>query len=279
MDHQEIDKVSLELARRVAARLRETPDLLSIARSNLERWTRLNANVPSLLRCYTEWGALLACPLDEILLRLCAETEEGQRLRQNSPFAGILSPAEVWQVKREFRRSATAAACAHHPRRHWRDRGVGSRHCRQPGDPGFPTAPGELLASIEADVFTLRDPADSDLIDGSIGEGSPFHQTFGYYAHGVGVETSVLPTGWRGRLVRVENENTGGRAGLCLEVHDLAVSKLVAGREKDLAFVASLLRLGLADAGILEQRLEATPLDPVVRTRCGGRLRALVPKN
>jgi len=45
----------------------------------------------------------------------------------------------------------------------------------------FPQAPDELLVSIEADVFSLRDPADNDLIDGSIGEGSPFHQTFGYY--------------------------------------------------------------------------------------------------
>ena len=32
----------------------------------------------------------------------------------------------------------------------------------------FPQAPDELLVSIEADVFSLRDPADSDLIDGSI---------------------------------------------------------------------------------------------------------------
>src|SRR5579863_3961958 len=36
----------------------------------------------------------------------------------------------------------------------------------------FPQAPDELLVSIEADIFSLRDPADSDLIDGSIGEGS-----------------------------------------------------------------------------------------------------------
>lgn len=38
----------------------------------------------------------------------------------------------------------------------------------------FPDAPAELLISIEADVFTLRDPSDAGLIDGSIGEGSPF---------------------------------------------------------------------------------------------------------
>jgi hypothetical protein len=37
----------------------------------------------------------------------------------------------------------------------------------------FPQAPDELLVSIEADLFSLRAPEDNDLIDGSIGEGSP----------------------------------------------------------------------------------------------------------
>ena len=112
----------------------------------------------------------------------------------------------------------------------------------------FPNPPGELLVSAEADVFSLRDPKDADLIDGSIGEGSPFHQTFGYYAHGIAEETAVLPAGWKNRLISVCNENTGGGTGLCLEVHDLAVSKLVAGREKDLDFVGALLRHGLANS-------------------------------
>ncbi|MCP5519346.1 MAG: hypothetical protein H7A45_19045 [Verrucomicrobiales bacterium] len=125
----------------------------------------------------------------------------------------------------------------------------------------FPQAPEELLASIEADLFSPRDPADSDLIDGTIGEGSPFHQTFGYYAHGVGANTAVLPSGWKNRLVRLENENTGGAAGLCLEIHDLAVSKLVAGREKDLNFLAGLLRHRLVNPESVRQRLAATPLE------------------
>ena len=63
-------------------------------------------------------------------------------------------------------------------------------------------------------MFTFRDPADADLIDGSIGEGSPFHQTFGYYAHGVAEETAVLPGGWwKERLVVLRNANTARRAG------------------------------------------------------------------
>lgn len=87
----------------------------------------------------------------------------------------------------------------------------------------FPNPPEELLVSIEADLFTDRGPQDSDLIDGTIGEGSPFHQTFGYYAHGVGEETAAVPGGWRERLIPIRNENTGGGTALCLEVHDLAV--------------------------------------------------------
>ena len=124
----------------------------------------------------------------------------------------------------------------------------------------FPNAPAELLVSIEADVFTFRDPADADLIDGSIGEGSPFHQTFGYYAHGVAEDTAILPTGWKDRLVPVRNENTGNGCGLCLEAHDLAVAKLAAGREKDSAFVAELLRHKLVGASQLKARLQATAL-------------------
>ena len=124
----------------------------------------------------------------------------------------------------------------------------------------FPDAPADLLASIEADVFTFRSPHDAELIEGSIGEGSPFHQTFGYYAHGVGEETAILPTGWKDRLVAVRNENTGDGCGLCLEVNDLAVAKLVAGRDKDLAFVEGLLRHKLADASVVKSRLRQSPL-------------------
>lgn len=104
----------------------------------------------------------------------------------------------------------------------------------------FPHAPDELLPSIEVDTFSLHDPAESELIGGSIGEGSPSHQTFGHYGRGVGQQTVVLPFGGRDRLVRVHNENTGDGTGLCLEVHDLRVSKLVGGREKDLGSFTSL---------------------------------------
>jgi hypothetical protein len=139
----------------------------------------------------------------------------------------------------------------------------------------FPQAPEELLISIEADVFSLHKPTDNDLIDGSIGEGSPFHQTFGYYAHGVSEETAVLPDGWRERLVTIHNENTGGGTGLCLDIHDLAVSKLVAGREKDLEFLAGVLRHKLAKTQTIRDRLTKTTLSPERMTASLARLQRL----
>jgi hypothetical protein len=63
----------------------------------------------------------------------------------------------------------------------------------------FPNAPADLLVSIEADVFTFRSPDDADLIDGSIGEGSPFHQTFGYSARLPRPPTTPRPRSTRAR--------------------------------------------------------------------------------
>src|SRR5271167_588182 len=88
----------------------------------------------------------------------------------------------------------------------------------------YPDAPAELCVSVEADVYPKNKPERADLINGSIGEGSPFHETYGYYAQGVGETTAILPSGWRDRLVPVKNANTRGATGLCLEAHDLVLS-------------------------------------------------------
>jgi hypothetical protein len=124
----------------------------------------------------------------------------------------------------------------------------------------FPLAPDALLASIEADLYP-RDAIDkSDLIDGAIGELSQFHETFGYYAHGVDDTTAILPAGWQERLVPLHNTNTGGAVGWCLEVHDLASSKLAAARDRDRAFVRVLLQEHMVDPAILDQRVRDLPL-------------------
>ena len=124
----------------------------------------------------------------------------------------------------------------------------------------FPNAHAALLISMEADVYPKNRPERSDLIDGSIGEDSPFHRQFGYYAHGVDASTAVLPRGWEERLILVTDENTRHVRGWCLEVHDLAIGKLVAGRPKDLDFVRELVRQRYVQAGTLTARLKDTSI-------------------
>ena len=109
MKHSQTDQVSLELGRRVAERLRWQPEVVAFARANLARWSRQNASVPSLLRCYAEWQEILSHPVDEICDLLCSESDDAQRLRQNSPFAGVLPPAEVWEVKSRFHHAPATA--------------------------------------------------------------------------------------------------------------------------------------------------------------------------
>jgi hypothetical protein len=123
-----------------------------------------------------------------------------------------------------------------------------------------PDSPPSLLISAEADIFTFRDPKDADLIDGTIGEGSPFHETFGYYAQGVWADTATLPEGWQERLIRICNENTRNVAALCLEPHDLAVSKLVAGRQKDREFIAEMWRHAMLDGRTVLERIALLPV-------------------
>ena len=111
MQHEVHDRISLEMGRRVALRLREQPALLQIARDNLARWLHQNADAPPLVRCYREWETIMDRPLADLCRLLSEDTPEARRLRQNSPFAGVLSPAEVWSIKAALRpRHAKTAA-------------------------------------------------------------------------------------------------------------------------------------------------------------------------
>lgn len=112
--------------------------------------------------------------------------------------------------------------------------------------------------SIEADISALKDKDGSkaDLIDGSIGELSTFQGTFGYYAQGVTPQTAILPKGWEKRLVPFRTPQTHGVTALCLEIHDLWVSKALAGRPKDIEFCRALTKEGLVNPKTLQMRLK-----------------------
>lgn len=131
----------------------------------------------------------------------------------------------------------------------------------------------EAERSIEVDVSSLNDADGSkaDLIDGSIGELSIFQDTFGYYAQGVTPQTATLPDGWRERLIPYLTPGTNGVTALCLEPHDLWISKAVAGRPKDKEFCRALIGRKLVETKVLRQRLETIKsLNSSVRKQVAG---------
>ncbi len=139
----------------------------------------------------------------------------------------------------------------------------------------FPhAAPPRTTLSMEADLIPLDAPDKAELLTGSLGELSPFHDTYGYFGDGVSLQTPTLPDGWESRLIAIDNPNTNGYIGLCLEIHDLLISKYVANREKDREFCAAVVQAGIVEREILLQRLGSTTLDSAVIERIERRIAA-----
>ncbi len=115
-----------------------------------------------------------------------------------------------------------------------------------------PDAPESLLASREVDLYPALNPERADLIDGAIGALSSFDETFGYYADGVSPDTAIMPADW---MSRATLHYIGDVTAICPDIHDLAVSKCAAARDKDADFVRILLEERMIDAQTLEQRI------------------------
>lgn len=140
----------------------------------------------------------------------------------------------------------------------------------------IPQPPAELTMSMEADIYPLNAQDKSDLIDGALGEGSQFHETFGYYAQGVDANTACLPEGWNTRLQRIQNARTNGRVGFCLDVLDLFMAKLKANREKDREFGMALIRFGYVEPDAAIAMVAAMPVDDAEKKAMRARVRRWV---
>ncbi len=97
--HQRIDRRSLALHQAIAAKLRAHPELLAIAHENLDRWSAMPGNSR---RYWDAWREILTRPLPEILDQIQEDSEHMTAMRQCTPFAGVLEPAERWAIYDRF---------------------------------------------------------------------------------------------------------------------------------------------------------------------------------
>lgn len=97
--HADVERFSLRLHEEVAQHIRANPALLDRARANITRWKRQLGQSAS--RDLDIWSSILTGPLEDILSMMVARTEKGDRLRQSSPFCGIISQARRMELFRE----------------------------------------------------------------------------------------------------------------------------------------------------------------------------------
>ncbi len=114
--------------------------------------------------------------------------------------------------------------------------------------------PVAMMLTAEIDLYAdgLADPEPiSDLIDASIGEGSRFHLTFGYYGDGVSPGTAIMPEDWRSRASDYTTTD-GAVTAICPSAADIAVAKLCAWREKDRDWLRAAVDAGIAPLAAIE---------------------------
>ena len=128
-----------------------------------------------------------------------------------------------------------------------------------------PEPPEPMRRSMEADLYPRRAPEKADEIEASLGDGSMFQRTYGYYAHGVGPETAKAPSGWEARLVEIEVPprpgSESGASARCLEANDLVLAKCARGDQRDWDFADAALDAGLADVAVLLDRVDTVPVE------------------
>jgi len=101
LKHRIIEARSLAMHCLVARKIEADRRLLAAAQRNLARWiARYGDGAP---RALDEWREILDRPWPEIAALMTGTDESAVRLRQSSPFAGVLTPAERRRVYEAFR--------------------------------------------------------------------------------------------------------------------------------------------------------------------------------
>src|SRR6266581_95962 len=101
LKHRIIEARSLAMHCLIARKIEADRRLLAAARRNLEKWIARHGDaVP---RALEEWCEILDRPWPEIAALITDADEPAVRLRQSSPFAGVLTPGERRRVYEAFR--------------------------------------------------------------------------------------------------------------------------------------------------------------------------------
>lgn len=102
-DHDRLVARSRALHRAVAEKIRSRPELMAVARQNLDRWIAQEEQHGQVSRGLLDWKRIFEThTTEQILNLLCEQSEEADRLRHATPFAGILTEEEREAIYRHY---------------------------------------------------------------------------------------------------------------------------------------------------------------------------------
>lgn len=100
-DHRILDARSLAMHCKIAQKISKNPELIDIPLRNLERWRHRSGGKPP--RYIDEWQRILEQPWPKVAAMISSCSENATRLRQSSPFAGVLNSKERKLIYEAFR--------------------------------------------------------------------------------------------------------------------------------------------------------------------------------
>ena len=122
--------------------------------------------------------------------------------------------------------------------------------------------PLNMMYTPEIDIYA-PDAEDveltSELIDGSIGQGSRFHDEFGYYGDGVSPATAKMPADWISRAIEYRPAESPDIVAIVPDPEDVGLAKLAAWREKDQAWLTEAVNAGAISLPKMAGRLRTMP--------------------
>jgi len=99
--HRLLEARSLAMHALIARKIERDRKLLDVPRNNLKRWRqRWGTDVP---KWFVEWQEILRRPWPDIAALITEPSEAAARLRQSTPFAGVLSAEERERIYEAFR--------------------------------------------------------------------------------------------------------------------------------------------------------------------------------
>ncbi len=111
--HQIIDERSYEMHQVIVRILRADPAKLSLVLEQMDLRLADPNYSDSLKDCLREWREILISGIDRVFLTLEDRSEEGKRLRQNSPFAILMPQDERMEILRRYRRNEPVRVGTH----------------------------------------------------------------------------------------------------------------------------------------------------------------------